>query len=385
MTKIPGVYQRCRADCPPRCRKHRWAFAIELATIDGKRQRVHRSGFATQRDAIEARDAIRDAYRRRRPQTGAGFTVADAIDVWWARGVTARGEPWRASTRLAYRTSVDRYVLPELGPVQLAELRAADIEVAYAKARRELEVSGATISRAHACLRAAVRLALRDGRITRDPTQHVAVSMTRPKVHPWTLDEWHAFAAATAQDRLAPLYRLAADSGMRRGELVGLQWQDVDLTQGIVTVRRARVQAGRTVVEVKPKTRSGEDRRIFLTAQTCDSLRNWQIRQLTEQVARGSRYEAAGYVFTRPDGSAWVPELVTSAFQRAVRRSKVRKARFHDLRHLSASIGYAAGESPLTISRRLGHASVAFTLNTYGHLWDEQAAEGAALRGRLLG
>ncbi len=237
MAKIPGIYQRCQSDCPPRCRRHPWAFALELAAVDGKRQRFHRSGFTTQREAIEGRDALRTAHRKRRPREGDSYTVADALEAWWARGLTARGEPWRLTTRLGYRANLDLYLLPELGLIQLSELRASDIETAYSRARAERKVTGATIARAHACLRAAVRLALRDEHISQDHTGLVAVPTTRPKVDPWTLPEWHAFAAATSGDRLGPLYRLAVDGGMRRGELLALRWKDVDLANGIVTVR----------------------------------------------------------------------------------------------------------------------------------------------------
>ena len=182
-------------------------------------------------------------------------------------------------------------------------------------------------------------------------------------------------------------------TGLRRGERAGLRWSDIDLAAGTLSVRQAT-----TVVDGHPVTgdvKTKRSRRVVdIDAGTLAVLRAWAKRQKQYQLLLGPEWIAIGLVFTMPTGEACHPDSISQAFERLVTPySKSRAAelllirpriRFHDLRHTHASHLLAAGVNVKVVSDRLGHASVAFTLDTYAHVMPGQQAEAAAAVHALL-
>jgi integrase len=191
-----------------------------------------------------------------------------------------------------------------------------------------------------------------------------------------------AFLAATRDDRLAPLWRLLAMTGMRRGEALGLKWSDVDFAGGRVSIQRSRVLAGGAVLEHPPKTRAGR-RAVPLDAATLAKLKAWKTQQSAERLAWGPAWVGAGWIFTRDDGQPLHPGLVTKRFGEAVAVARVPRIRLHDLRHTSATLALAAGVHAKVVQERLGHATISQTLDTYSHttpsLHEGAAAQLAAI------
>jgi integrase len=170
----------------------------------------------------------------------------------------------------------------------------------------------------------------------------------------WTATQLRAFLAGVGADRLATLYQLAAATGMRRGELVGLGWVDMHLDDEYLTVQRAKTAAGRRRVELDPATVA--------------ALRAHRKRQAAERLAFGAGYRDHGLVFTRPGGEPLNPDAVLLAFKRRAARLGLPVIRFHDLRHGWATLALEAGEHPKVVVEQLGHASVKVTLDTYSHV-----------------
>jgi integrase len=169
-------------------------------------------------------------------------------------------------------------------------------------------------------------------------------------------------------DRLFALYRLALATGMRRGEIVGLRWQDVDLDAARLAVVQQLVVVDGWRVEVsEPKTARGR-RVLDLDPATVQALRAHRDVQIAERAFMGPDYEDNDLVFCREDGRALHPDKVSQAFTRLARAAGLPPIRFHDLRHTYATLALAAGEYPKVLSERLGHASAAFTLDTYAHV-----------------
>lgn len=187
----------------------------------------------------------------------------------------------------------------------------------------------------------------------------------------WRPEDTSAFLAATAGPELGALFHLAAMTGMRRGELLGLRWSDVDLARARLTVLRQLTSTDHQVRIGEPKTARGR-RTIDLDPNTVAVLEALQKRASSQ------------YVFNLADGSPPHPERITRAFTRAVTDSGLPRIRLHDLRHTHAAHLIAVGVDPLTISRRLGHASVAFTLDRYGHLFAQSGAEAATKVAELV-
>jgi integrase len=167
----------------------------------------------------------------------------------------------------------------------------------------------------------------------------------RPELQVWTAAELRAFLAHVEADRLYALWLLASSTGMRRGELLGIQWSDVDLGRARIAVRRSLVTVGHEVVVSEPKTAKGR-RSVALDPATVASLKVWRLHQAAERLAWGPAWIDSGLVFTREDGRPLHPREVTRAFSRHVLAAGVPIIRLHDLRHTHATLALAAGVHP---------------------------------------
>jgi integrase len=177
---------------------------------------------------------------------------------------------------------------------------------------------------------------------------------------------------------------------MRRGELVALRWADVDIDKATVAVTRSTTSVQGKVVTGDVKTKRSR-RVIDVDAATVAMLRRWRNHQREDRMMMGAGWHGVGNVFTMPAGEAWHPDTVSQAFDRlvaahreALGNNAPTRIRFHDLRHTHASHLLAAGVNVKVVSERLGHASVAFTLDAYAHLMPGQQAFAAAAVAALV-
>jgi integrase len=194
----------------------------------------------------------------------------------------------------------------------------------------------------------------------------------------WSAGELAGFLERAAVDRLHPLFRLAAFTGMRRSELLGLRWADVDLEAATVSVRRTCTRVSYEMREAaRTKTRAGT-RVIDIDPTTVAVLRRWAKAQKAERLAWGPAYADSGYLFTAADGRPVHADHVAQRFSRLVKAAGVPVFRFHDVRHTHASLLLAHGTPVLDVSRRIGHASAAMTLDVYGHVIPGQGQRAAA-------
>jgi integrase len=195
----------------------------------------------------------------------------------------------------------------------------------------------------------------------------------------WSPAELRTFLEAIADHQHFALLRTAAMTGMRRGELLGLRWDNVDLDNARLNVKAqlAGVDVAGAPMFAPPKTERGR-RTIDLDRVTVEALRARRRIQLEERMAFGAMYHDHGLAFTSIDGRPLVGDDVSKVFYRLSKRAGVPRIRFHDLRHSHASHLFAAGADVKSVSTRLGHASASFTLDTYGHLMPGQQAQAVA-------
>jgi integrase len=166
-------------------------------------------------------------------------------------------------------------------------------------------------------------------------------------------------------------------TGLRRGEVLGLRWKDVDLDAGRISVRQAVVAVAYEVLTSTPKNHQA--RVVDLDEGTVRQLRRHRERQAADRAEWGEDYRDAGLVFAKEDGSPIHPHTFSQAFERLVAKSGLPRIRLHDLRHTHASIALQAGVPVKVISERLGHESPAFTLKQYAHVIPGMQAEAASL------
>lgn len=420
--------------CPqlPNSRHRKWGYVCRVKTTTAEAWQLRRKAFPS-KGAAEAelgrieellkladgddrvRASIGDMIRDRTLRSSGGqLPTADDVKRRLGSGVrldqaetTAEYlEEWlaskrrlRPSTRRSYTAHIRNVWIPLLGDVPVERLRRQRVNAAVseifarsaveaerdararAKAARQdppsvvpgkpvTPVRPPTVQRMLATLRAAMDPLEKEGRLASNPAKKVELpEYTQPKVRPWTATEAGAFLDASQSERLLALYELTMLEGLRRGEVIGVRWADVDLVQGLLEVTVNRVDVGGRVVEGRPKTKSGE-RRIAIGARSVGVLEGWRLRQQLEREEWGAGWTDSGYVFTREDGHPLRPEYVSHLFAAMCARADVRRIRFHDLRHTSASLSLAAGVDRVVVSKRLGHSSTTITNDIYSHLYD---------------
>jgi integrase len=211
----------------------------------------------------------------------------------------------------------------------------------------------------------------------------------RPELRVFDGDETRTLLAVTSaiDSVYACVVALAVATGMRQGELLGLRWKDVDLDGAAIVVRTTLERGKEGKFQFREPKTSRSRRRIPIGAAGVEVLRRARTRQLRERLAAGPAWRDADLVFTGPAGLPVSVPSLQKAFYRLLRTNGLPKIRFHDLRHTHASLLLLRGANPKVVSERLGHTTVAFTLDTYAHLLpgvQEDAARDldAWLRGR---
>ena len=288
------------------------------------------------------------------------------------------------STYRGYERNVHRHVLPALGRIGLRRLRHHHIEALYDQlltpSIERPPLAPKTIYEVHLVIRGALDEAVRRGLLTRN----VALIARSPRLkaiqkteaQSWTAEQLQQFLRAAAGHRLFPLLWLAAITGMRRNEVLGLKWDDIDFQKKTISLNRGLVAVGYELHETRGKTRNAR-RPIDLGATTLALLAGWRAHQTAEFAAVG--VDDAGWVFADGDGEPIHPHALSQAFERITRRAGVPVIRLHDLRHTHGTLLIKEGVPVKVVSERLGHANIAFTIETYQHVLPGMRADAATL------
>jgi integrase len=287
----------------------------------------------------------------------------------------------RPLTFESYELNVAR-VVPPIGSVRLQQLTPAMLNRLYGELGEGL--SPRSVRYVHTVLRHALADAVKWNRLVRNPADAAeppsGKAAKAPPMKTWSAAELRAFLAHVADDRLYAGFHLAATTGLRRGELLGLRWRDVDLGTGRLAVVQTLV--GKRQLS-QPKTDRSR-RSVALDPATVTALREHRKRQLEERLAWGPAFEDEhDLVFCREDGSPIWPRSFSRAFERHAKDAGLAAIRLHDLRHSHATLALQAGVHPKVVSERLGHSGVGITLDTYSHaipaMQEDAAAKVAAL------
>jgi integrase len=313
------------------------------------------------------------------------MTVSEYLDRWLSDAV--RGTV-RESTYSRDKYLVTNHIKPALGRLKLRNVNALHLQGLY-RERMDSGLSGSTVQKIHHALHKALSQAVRWNLIPRNPADAVKAPVASTKeMHPLSADEARRLLEAAQGDRLEALYVLALHTGMRRGELLGLKWEDVDLDNATVRVRRTltRTDNGRRLAIGEPKTKKSR-RTVRLTQRAVEALRSHLTRQI-EEIDRmmGDRYQDRGLVFAGEAGGLINPSnLRLRSFAPLLQRAGLPQITFHDLRHTCASLLFQRNVHPKFVQELLGHASVAITLDTYSHMLPGMGGEAAVAMGEALG
>jgi integrase len=295
----------------------------------------------------------------------------------------------RPSTFDSYERNLKNHVIPRIGSLQLQRLTPEDLDGLYADLLTGGRRNGSrgrlgpkTVRYVHGIVRKALADAHRKGTVSRnvadlaDPPK--ASAWRRPETLVWTAPQLRQFLEEISEHRLYSAFFLAANTGMRRGEVLGLRWKDIDFDTARLSVQQALVNVAYRLELADVKTHSGR-RTIDLDERTIAVLGEHRQRQHQEQLLVGRQGKAETLVFSHPDGSPVHPDYVSQVFDRHLARSALPRIRFHDLRHTHATILLQAGVPVKVVSERLGHANPAFTMTVYQHVLPGMQADAAAM------
>jgi integrase len=293
------------------------------------------------------------------------MTVGEYLDVWLQSSV--RGSV-RQSTYDRDTSLVNNHLRPALGGIKLKKLSAAHVQGLY-RDRLDHGLTPSTVHKMHAILHKALSQALKWHMVPRNVTEAVSPPRPTPKeMRPLTSQEARRLLQEARGNRLEALYVLAVTTGMRQGELLALKWQDVDLENATVSVRRTLTRSGGRYTLGEPKTKKSR-RSIRLTTRAADALGQHLERQLSEMQVLGDAYADQGLVFTTNTGAPINPSNVRQrSFAPLLKMANLPRIRFHDLRHTCATLLLGKGTHPKLVQELLGHATVAITLDTYSHV-----------------
>lgn len=354
---------------------------------DGKRKQKWHGGFKTKREAERVLAEVLQTVEQQTYVAPQRLTLAEFVVSEWLPIMQTQV---KVSTWDSYRRNLQKHVLPVLGSRPLQQLTAAHLNALY---RSLLEPGGKpgaralapkTVRNIHIVISKVLSDAMDHGAIGRN----VAANARPPKhrasrageMQFWTPEELAEFLQSVRDDELYALWHLAAMTGLRRGELLGLRWQDIDMKRKRLAVRQTLISVAYEVQLSTPKSHTA--RVIDLDAATLDVLVQHRRRQNSEIPSSNPGFEDA--VFRKANGGPLHPDVVRTMFDRRVKRSSVHRIRFHDLRHTHATIALRAGVPVKVMSERLGHATPAFTLQQYAHVIPGMQAEAAEAISNLI-
>jgi integrase len=347
----------------------------------GKRQYHNKTIHGTRRDA---QAYLNQAQRDR--DLGIFFepsrmSLDQYLDKWLE---TAAKPKLRAKTHRDYEALLERYVRPALGCRPVSKIEPLDIQGLYTE-MQERDLSARTVRFTHAVLRSALHQAVKWRLIPLNPAESVDLPrQAKGEMQVLAPQQARDFLEAAKTDRYYVLFALALTTGMRPSEYLALKWPDVDWNKGTVSVTRTLEPIRGGGWQFADTKRARSRRVVRLQDWVVDLLKQHQFNSPQENQGRNVPADAADLIFTNTNGNALNERnLVLRNFQDILERAKLPRIRLYDLRHTAATLALAAGVPAKVVSEQLGHASVAFTLDTYSHvlphMQDAAAAQVEAL------
>lgn len=296
------------------------------------------------------------------------YRVEEWVDNW----ISLRAPRLAPSTISGYRSQLRLHIAPCIGHKQLSKLKpkhVANLMMSLIEAGNTRMAQLVWVE-----LRAALKAALRLGLINTNPAEQVDKPKHHPKETPWwSPDELRAFLAANRGERMFCAWLLALTCGLRRGELCGLRWIDVDLDAGVLRVcnqrQRVKIKGKVQLINKPPKSTAGH-RELPIPSQLADALRMQRRLQIADQLAAGADWKGAGYVLLTSIGDGITPDALDYAHRKAIERARVPYIPLHGMRHSMATLAQACGVSIRILQDILGHAHYQQTAETYVHVLD---------------
>lgn len=349
----------------------------------------------TRKEVVAKKDAFEEELKKGILPSKRKMTVGQWLDTWLD---TYKKNSVRQNTFESYQIIVNSHLKPSLGVFKLKELQPQQVQSMLnkklengklkdgGKRKKGDSLSPRMVEHIYSVLHMALEQALKNGLVIRNVCH--AVDKPKKEKHefiPWTIEQTNTFLSSTKGSRLFPLYMVAWGTGLRRSEILGLQWPDIDWKNETLTVKRTLIKVKGGHKFSAPKTKMSR-RTIPLPKPVIDALKTWKAQQAQEKLSwngEQSKYEESkriqynplNMVFCDEAGQHYKSNFITDSFKKDTKKAKLPEIRFHDLRHGHATMLLELGEDLKVISDRLGHSTISLTADTYSHVRERMQKE----------
>ena len=310
------------------------------------------------------------------------YTVCQWMEVWFEHYAKVKVRP---SSHQTYRGYIDNHIKPNIGKIPLGKLTSLELQKFYKKLLEKGRVdrlesrhqskglSAKTVRNIHQIISSAMNLAKEQRLITANPAEGCALPrMEHREMKTLPVEQLQSFLREAKDSGVFELYYLELATGLRRGELLGLKWEDIDLERGDLRIRRQISRINGKITEAPLKTKNAY-RTLLLAEETIDILKEQR-----------KKFGSSPWVFPSPTGGPISPDSVLHMLHRVLKRAGLPRVRFHDLRHTFATLALQNGVDIKTVSGMLGHFSAGFTLDTYAHVTTASQRQAAKTMGSVL-
>lgn len=342
--------------------------------------------FVSLDEAITFRDQRRKELAEGTAREKSALTLSEYLREWLTDHAVTK--PLKRSTAASYSEKIKNYVDPTIGQMTLQAIKPHHLKSWVADLMRDGGAGGkglsrATVRKVGVIVKGALVAAMDEyGYISVNPAANLKLpTAERGTGAIWTVAEARSFASAAANSRLATLFAVLIATGARRGEVLALTWDDVDIDAGSVVISKSAtwVDGVRTI----ETTKTNKVRVVDVDPATMIALRKHRAQQVQERLGC-DQWQEHNLVFCRPNGSPLPPDFAYRQFQRLIKEAGVSRIRLHDLRHTHATWLLEAGEQLHVVADRLGHADSSTTSNIYAHVTDRQRRKGAETFRRIM-
>lgn len=360
-------------------------FDLGRDPTTGKRKQKWISGFKTKKEAEKALSDIIAKLTQGDFAEPSKQILTEYMQYWLEVYAKPNVSP---KTYKRYADIIRLYISPTIGQLRLDKLRPLHIQDLYNKAIKDKTDGGFGLSPAsalyiHRVLHQALKHAVKWQMLIRNPADAVEPpKTTKPQMHVLTEKDIEAVLNELVNDAIFMPTYLAIMTGMRRGEICGLKWSDIDFDKGVMYIQRSLQRINGILQEKQTKT-SQSSRSVALSTETINLLKKHKAKQAQEKLMMGQLYQDNNYVCAWPDGRPMDPDYLTHRFAKVVSKLGL-QARFHDLRHTHATLLLKEGIHPKIVSERLGHSEIRITLDTYSHVLPQMQREAAEKLDKII-
>ncbi len=362
--------------------KHSWQIVVEadVDPVTGQRNRIYKTvkgGTKKQAEKIMIQminELHEGTFIAETTQTYGQF-----LEEWLDTYIKPMKSP---TTTARYVEQVEKYIIPALGKKKLQDLKAMDIQKFYNSLAEKSPLSNKPLSaksikNIHMNVLASLGQAVKLDLIKKNPAHHVEVPKTKKyQAQVYSPEEIKFLLENVIDTDMEVPIALLVGLGLRRGEVLALRWQDIDLEKGKVYIRKNMISVNKQVIFKDPKTETSS-REIELPATLLKLLQIERKRYVANKLRLGAQFEDNDLVVCWENGKCIKPDTLSQKFRRLIEKIGLKHIRLHDLRHTNATLMLSYGVNPKVAQQRLGHASISTTMDIYSHVTEKVEKEAA--------